>query len=264
MRTGNQIVYQPAHFVFDRLRARFDGSQQCVWTDLMMHAVYLCCTLALIRRTHPLARLSAAHMLLTSFSALCGAAGHARCGADTPDGYDDALVAHLSSSAFRLNWSLTSGLLTLAAAPLGCMGSVFARAHKALIVVPDWVWYAYGVCTTVLVAAGAFSFQRPAADVLFAGMVQAPPTVYLLLAVLASRHSGSGSDRLITWTARHWCLPALLLAPAPILLMYPLILHHPLFAAWSLGDLNAFLHVFVQTVLVGQVVGVCAFTEHTV
>ena len=39
-------------------------------------------------------------------------------------------------------------------------------------VIPDHVWFAYGVGLTVLIAFGSFSFTRPAADIFAVGVTQ--------------------------------------------------------------------------------------------
>jgi len=140
---------------------------------------------------------------------------------------------------FRCLWTVCVGTVAVASTFMGCVGSELARVFQKqstrwMPVVPDSFWVAFGVGTTVLCAAGYFSYQRPACDIFIAGITQFPSSFYnVYMLVLALRDS--------TYVLRKWQLVGGLcfVSNAPLLPLYPLLVQY---TDWSLASVNTFLH----------------------
>mmetsp|Transcript_10812 Transcript_10812/g.29888 ORF Transcript_10812/g.29888 Transcript_10812/m.29888 type:complete len:390 (+) Transcript_10812:200-1369(+) len=161
--------------------------------------------------------------------------------------------------SFRLLWNICVG--TVAAAP-AFMGSIATELNHldwefrsiqsstqqyklisfdkqgavVLPCVPTWFWVAYAICSTSIVIWGGMSYQRPAADIFIAGIMQAPSTFY----VMAIFGYGLLRHPISNWT-RIWGTVGFILN-APLLPMYPLLVQY---TDWSLASVNTLLHCWL-------------------
>lgn len=167
-------------------------------------------------------------MLSYSLSVLAGAVAH-QC---------FTTIESRNTMAFRLLWTLCVGSVTAAAGWMGSIVTVWAKYDQyqncpSVAVIPAWFWTAYCTVGTAVVAAGGWSYQRPACDIFVAGVTQAPSTFYAM-AVL-----WQGLPTLPGWsTAARAAAAIAFILNAPLLPLYPLLTTTNL----SLGQINAVLH----------------------
>ena len=142
---------------------------------------------------------------------------------------------------FRVLWTLCVGSVTAGVSALGAIGTELVRVDEGLGLacvpaLPGWFWASVGTACTAACAAGWFSFQRPACDIFVAGVAQSVPTFYLM-ALLARGLPTFALDR----PTRYIGLTAFIMMSAT-LPTYPLAVQY---TDWSLGTINAALHVWL-------------------
>jgi hypothetical protein len=210
-------TYLPAAFSYHSSLSHFDNTAWTYGTDYVLAVAMLC---GLLRfwslpsspaRNHGMGLL-ACYMV----SVLCGGLAHQFI----------VTVEQQNSWLFRLLWTFCVGSVALASTMQGVIASYFDRRHLSLF------WYVFGITTTLTVAMGFFSYQRPACDIFIVGTTQFPSTAYLILA--ASRYHYQIQSRLPVAT-----IVAAFLLNAPLLPLYPVLVQCTHF---SLGMINTILH----------------------
>jgi hypothetical protein len=142
---------------------------------------------------------------------------------------------------FRLLWTICTGCVTAASGFMGAIATELVRQDQQLGLaflpaLPGWFWTGYGTCTTIAAVLGYFSCQRPACDIFFAGITQAPSTFYLMT-ILAR---GLPTFSLKRWMRLQGLVAFIMMAP--LLPFYPVVVQY---TDLSLGTVNALLHAWL-------------------
>ena len=157
---------------------------------------------------------------------------------------DDSDDDSRNSTSFRLLWIVCVGTVALASGFMGAVGGELVRLRnlKPLPDIPDSFWISYAVAIAGMVAAGCFSYQRPACDIFIVGITQFPSTVYITLALLqfdATRSTRRSVDGTMWWRLLGM---AGFLLNAPLLPLYPILVQY---TDWSLASVNTLLHAWL-------------------
>jgi hypothetical protein len=146
-------------------------------------------------------------------------------------------VPSQNTVAFRCLWTVCVGTVALATGFMGAISTELLRysssKYNLLPVVPGSLWVGFASCVTAMVAAGWFSYQRPACDIFIVGITQFPSTFYMVPALLFE-------DR-TDWRFRVMGVCGFLLN-APLLPLYPMLVQY---TDWSLGSINTLLHFWL-------------------
>eukprot|EP00934_Nitzschia_sp_Nitz4_P008674 Nitzschia sp. Nitz4//scaffold1_size375055//107451//109246//NITZ4_000242-RA/size375055-snap-gene-0.192-mRNA-1//1//CDS//3329540943//8664//frame0 len=147
-----------------------------------------------------------------------------------------------NSMSFRILWTICVGSVTAASCFMGTSATHVIRQFqkdpncsqylKQVPILAELFWWTYGVCITIVCAAGGMSCQRPACDIFIAGITQAPPTAYIVAYLLAVQH-----PKVELGVRILGCFGFLL--NIPLLPMYPILVQY---TDWSLGSVNVLLH----------------------
>ena len=150
--------------------------------------------------------------------------------------------------SFRILWTLCVGTVTLAPAFMGSIatelhhidretsGDKMQKESNPMSTIPTWFWSGFAACSTLMVAAGAMSYQRPACDICIAGVTQTPCTMYLLYMIVYRL-----KDFNISTFVRGVAVISFLLN-APLFPMYSLLIQY---TDWSLASVNTLLHTWL-------------------
>jgi len=145
---------------------------------------------------------------------------------------------------FRCLWTVCVSTVCLPSSLMGCIGSELVRKFKpsnestsTLPVMPEAFWMALGFTTTLICAAGYFSYQRPACDIFIAGITQFPSSFYLGLVQIWHLRNNP-------YVHRRWRYIGGLsfVSNAPLLPLYPVLVQY---TDWSLASVNTFLHCWL-------------------
>jgi len=204
-----------------------------------------------------------------------------------------------NSGMFRALWILCVGTVSAASGAQGYLGVILRRLHELLSSCGGgkycdektldrqlWArritsfdspvfWMAYAATMTLCVASGAFSFQRPAADIFAVGVTQFPGTVYLAVSawlglgemILQEEEkrkklsSNTALQRLKEQVRAVWSRPEFrgslgtiaffFVLNSPLIVLYPLLV----WTGWPLGVVNLLLHTWLAVAWTGQYVG---------
>jgi hypothetical protein len=155
-------------------------------------------------------------------------------------------VDERNSLSFRCLWTVCVGTVTAASGFMGAAASELLRLDPRgirlykrfkLPIVPDWFWAAYAFCVTATVAAGGFSFQRPACDIFIAGITQFPSTFYMMILLVAGLPENTNISKSMRLAGSLGFI-----LNAPLLPLYPLLI---VYTNWSLATVNTFLHTWL-------------------
>lgn len=149
-----------------------------------------------------------------------------------------------NSTSFRLLWTVCVGTVAMASGFMGAIAGELLRLRK-LSCLPDIsgsFWVCYAVVISVMVAAGCFSYQRPACDIFIVGITQFPSTCYIT-AVLLLLDAGRPFHQTIGGTM-WWRLVGMagFVLNAPLLPLYPVLVQY---TDWSLASVNTLLHFWL-------------------
>ena len=143
-----------------------------------------------------------------------------------------------NTTSFRILWTVCVGTVTAASSFMGPIGSELAKNCQVGLVpfVPEWFWWAYGLCATGVCVYGGLSFQRPACDIFIAGITQFPSTFYVMSNLWLGLPTSSipRSTRLVGIVG--------FILNAPLLPLYPLLVQY---TDWSLASINTLLHMWL-------------------
>jgi len=164
--------------------------------------------------------------------------------------------------SFRILWIICVGTVTAAPAFMGSIATELNHLDREITqqaattketssssstiitmipAIPAWIWSAYAVCSTLIVAWGGMSYQRPACDIFMAGVTQTPSTFYVMLVLGYGLQQHYHFGRSISkWTRLIGAVGFIL--NAPLLPMYPMLVQY---TDWSLGSVNALLHAWL-------------------
>lgn len=229
-------TYLPAFWNYDPSVSLFDNSPWTYGTDYMLAFCMLCLTLSM-PKTDVFAsagRKASGLLYCYLFSVLAGGLAHQFY--TTNDSRN--------STSFRLLWIVCVGTVALASGFMGAVGGELVRLRnlKPLPDIPDSFWISYAVAIAGMVAAGCFSYQRPACDIFIVGITQFPSTVYITLALLqfdATRSTRRSVDGTMWWRLLGM---AGFLLNAPLLPLYPILVQY---TDWSLASVNTLLHAWL-------------------
>ncbi len=138
---------------------------------------------------------------------------------------------------FRLLWTICVGTVTAASGWMGSIGTVWAKMDQqnrcaSIPVIPEVFWVAFATVTTLIVALGGWSYQRPACDTFVAGITQFPSTFYVMALIWKGLPLLPLSTNYRCRGAFAWILNA------PLLPLYPILISTGL----QVGQINAILH----------------------
>lgn len=146
-------------------------------------------------------------------------------------------VESRNTQTFRVLWTVCVGTVALATGFMGAIATELLRysnsSFNLLPVVPGSLWVGFASCVTAMVAAGCFSYQRPACDIFIVGITQFPSTFYMVPALMFE-------DR-ADWRLRMMGIFGFLLN-APLLPLYPILVQY---TDWSLSSINTLLHCWL-------------------
>ncbi|KAL7569937.1 hypothetical protein ACA910_008597 [Epithemia clementina (nom. ined.)] len=167
--------------------------------------------------------------------------------------------------SFRLLWTICVGTVTAAPGFMGSVatelshidretrgfgsnnsssvkqrsGSLWTYDRNGMIIlpsIPTWFWTGFAICSTLIVAFGGMSFQRPACDIFVAGITQSPSTFYVMAMF------GVGLVQYPISNVTRFMGAISFILNAPLLPLYPLLVQY---TDWSLGTVNLFLHTWL-------------------
>lgn len=146
-------------------------------------------------------------------------------------------VESQNTPMFRFLWTVCVGTVTAASGWMGSIGTVWAKLDQmnrcgVIPVVPEVFWIAFSAVTTLIVALGGWSYQRPACDTFVAGITQFPSTFYVMSLLWKGLPMLPLSTNYRRMGACAWILNA------PLLPLYPILISSSL----EVGEVNAILH----------------------
>lgn len=146
-------------------------------------------------------------------------------------------VESRNTPLFRILWTICVGTVTAASGWMGSIGTVWAKLDHSsrcgtVPVVPETFWIAFSAVTTLIVALGGWSYQRPACDTFVAGITQFPSTFYVMTLIWKGLPLLPLSTNYRRRGAFAWILNA------PLLPLYPILISTGL----QVGQINAILH----------------------
>ena len=146
-------------------------------------------------------------------------------------------VESRNTPLFRMLWTICVGTVTAASGWMGSIGTVWAKLDRvhgcaSVPVVPEVFWIAFATVTTLVVALGGWSYQRPACDTFVAGITQFPSTFYVMTLIW------KGLPLLPLSTNYRWRGAFAWILNAPLLPLYPILISTGL----QVGQINAILH----------------------
>lgn len=234
-------IYKLASFEYDPEISVFDNTILTWGTDYALSVITGAFAIW-IRQTSKrssrddirrLALASTTMLFLYSIQTLAGAIAHQTF----------LTVESRNSLTFRLLWTLCVGLVYLASAPMGMIGSECLKIFqprsncsailKTMPYLTNAFWLMYGVTGTFAYAKGFLSFQRPAADIFIAGVTQTPTTFYFMAFLYLVEQRG------ITNFMKVYGLVGFILN-AYLFFIFPFLV---IDLGWSLGVTNLFCHV---------------------
>jgi len=117
----------------------------------------------------------------------------------------------VSSTQFRLLWTVCVGSVAVAGGFMGSYGSNLARAVGGpAISVPEWFWFAFSTTMLVTTCCGGFSCEQPACDIFLAGVTQFIPSIYISLVLFTRSEAYITRNMLIATTIGFWLNSVLL------------------------------------------------------
>ena len=229
-------TYQAAGYVYEAAKeSHFDNTAWTYSTDYLIAIAMVYQMLRFPRVTSNNAVLTwRSKALLASYAAsvVCGGVCHQ---------YYTALEQR-NTWHFRVLWTCCVGSVTAGVAMLGAIATELVRQDEILGLafvpaLPGWFWCGVGTTTTAACAAGYFSYQRPACDIFVAGVAQSIPTFYLMATLWRGLPTFASIDR---WTRVAGLIAFIMMSAT--LPSYPLAVQY---SGWSLGTVNALLHVWL-------------------
>lgn len=246
-------LYIHASFSYDAVETHFDNTALTYVTDYMVFLwmLYGCVRLINLsckftgksKRERQLRRLcftTAGLMLSYSISVLFGGTAHYLC----------VSWEILNTALFRMLWTVTVGMVTMAGGIIGLIGTEFAhllsttsdkRRRFHVIILPRWFWIMYGLVLTYVVYDGGMSYKRPVCDIFIAGCTQITPTLYAVLVVLSQKWEENEVTKPTLEFGRNFRIEYFIgfFLNAPMLPAYSPLLDSGL----ALGSINTVLHM---------------------
>jgi hypothetical protein len=223
-------TYRLASYQYDPAMSHFDNTVWTYGTDYMLGVVLFALSLSIPISPPSFVKLSwLTRCLLWSYvvSVIAGGLAHEYF----------LTVESQNTLAFRCLWTVCVGTVALATGFMGAISTELLRysnsKYNLLPVVPGSLWVGFASWVTAMVAAGCFSYQRPACDIFIVGITQFPSTFYMVPALLFE-------DR-ADWRWRMMGVCGFLLN-APLLPLYPILVQY---TDWSLGSINTLLHCWL-------------------
>ena len=233
-------IYPKANYKYDPAKHAFDNTIWTYGTDYGLACITGAFALWILQTSNrstrddhkPLARASAAMLVLYSMSTGAGAIAHQ---------FFLTIESH-NTMTFRLLWTVCVGTVFLAPCAMGVIGSECLRIFqprtncspllKSMPCLANTHWIIYGLVGAIVCALGYSSFQRPACDIFIGGSTQTPCTFYCMAFLYLLEHPGF-STKMRVWGLIGFIMNAFMLPLYPFLILN---------LGWSLPATNTLLH----------------------
>lgn len=230
-------TYIPAYWNYDPKVSLFDNTAWTYGTDYGLAVVMTLLGLNVLSLSRAgisdvLSRRSAAMLFGYAISTAAGGYGHQFF----------LTLESRNTLVFQLLWTVCVGTVCTASTFMGISASETVRRFqkhpdcpplaRKFPVVPEPVWWAFGIVVAGVCACGGMSFHRPACDIFIAGTTQVPSTFYLMAFLFFFKHPH------VKTMYRIFGLVGFILN-APLLPGYPILVH---LTNLCLGHVNAVLH----------------------